>query len=62
MSMVSSYPSHVTKFMKVRDSLKKLPWGDRVTLFLVPRDKPSESRGGWGGVEGTEEEYRCTTA
>ena len=39
--------------MKVRDTLKKLPWGDRVTLYMVPRDMPSKS------FEGNEEEYRC---
>jgi len=37
---------------KVRNTLKKLPWGDRVTLYMVPRDMPSKS------FEGNEEEYR----
>jgi len=37
---------------KVKNTLKKLPWGDRVTLYLVPRDMPSKS------FEGNEEEYR----
>ena len=34
--------------------MKKLPWGNRVTLYLVPRDMPSKS------FEGNEEEYRCS--
>ena len=37
---------------KVKNTLKKLPWGDRVTPYLVPRDMPSKS------FEGNEEEYR----
>jgi len=37
---------------KVKNTLNKLPWGDRVTLYLVPRDMPSKS------FEGNEEEYR----
>ena len=38
--------------LKVKNTLNKLPWGDRVTLYLVPRDMPSKS------FEGNEEEYR----
>jgi len=36
----------------VKNTLAKLPWGDRVTLYLVPRDMPSKS------FEGNEQEYR----
>ena len=38
---------------KVTKTLKMLPWGDRVTVYLVERDMPSQSH------EGTGEEYRC---
>jgi len=37
---------------KVKNTLKMLPWGDKVTHYLVQVDKPSQS------FEGTEEEYR----
>jgi len=37
---------------KVKNTLKKLPWGNKVSLYLVPRDMPSKS------FEGNEEEYR----
>ena len=38
--------------LKVKDTLKMLPWGDKVTHYLVEVDMPSKS------FEGTEEEYR----
>jgi len=37
---------------KVKNTLAKLPWGDKVTLYLVPRDMQSKS------FEGNEQEYR----
>jgi len=37
---------------KVKNTLKMLPWGDKVTHYLVQVDMPSQS------FEGTEEEYR----
>ena len=37
---------------KVRKTLNMVPWGRRVTVYLVERDKPSLSH------EGTGEEYR----
>merc|ERR1719295_70816 len=37
---------------KVKNTLKMLPWGNKVSLYLVPRDMPSKS------FEGNEEEYR----
>ena len=39
-------------FSKVKDTLKMLPWGDKVVHYLVEVDMPSKS------FEGTEEEYR----
>ena len=38
--------------LKVKDTLKMLPWGVKVTHYLVEVDMPSKS------FEGTEEEYR----
>ena len=38
--------------MKVTNTLKMLPWGEKVTHYLVQVDMPSKS------FEGTEEEYR----
>ena len=36
----------------MKKTLAMLPWGDRVTVYLVERDMPSQSH------EGTGEEYR----
>ena len=44
--------SQIIISMKVKNTLKMLPWGDKVTHYLVQVDKPSQS------FEGTEEEYR----
>ena len=38
--------------LKVKDTLKMLPWGDKVSHFLVEVNMPPKS------FEGTEEEYR----
>ena len=37
--------------MKVTNTLKMLPWGEKVTHYLVRLDMPSKS------FDGTEEEY-----
>ena len=39
-------------FLKVKNALNMLPWGEKVTHYLVQVDMPSKS------FEGTEEEYR----
>ena len=44
--------SYVLTFLKVKNTLKMLPWGDKVTHYLVQVDMPSKS------FEGSEEEYR----
>ena len=44
--------SQIIIFVKVKNTLKMLPWGEKVKHYLVQVDMPSQS------FEGTEEEYR----